>query len=475
MGSATDTKRTVNRSMVKIAGDSFYSNPYDVIDRASLNFFEPKDNSNKFYIAELHQSLSGLGYRLYVNYGRVGRDGVENAQKFDTLGSAQREFTKKVASKVKKGYLQVDLATFNRGSSEGQNKVNADSLGKDVKVAVKSNLSKEVQNFVTHIYAEANQAVSVSISGSSKTDVKAPLGNLGIGGIGKARGVLQEISNALAVKNIDAVRNLSVLYYRNVPRKMPSDIRDESTWILNTQARIQKEMDTLDLYEDTLRLLPVMGTSDIDKKFMALGCDLQYIDKASEEYTYIQHKVDSTHAPNHNFKAKVVNAFRVDQKHAPKFDASCGNVRHLFHGTRNANMVGILSSHLKLPHTLNNDVYITGAMFGSGIYFASNSTKSLNYSRGSFGGRQNKYDTVFLFICEVALGKVYKCTTPQNFRRPPLGYDSVMGVGEDTLRKMIARGEDVPSTTTRLINNEFIIYDENRQRLKYIVEVEINR
>lgn len=470
--SSVATKRTVTRNMVKISGDSFYDNPYDVIDRASLNFFEPKDNSNKFYIAEVHQSLSGLGFRLYVNYGRVGRAGVENAQKFTTLGETQKEFTKKVTSKVKKGYTQVDLATFNRGSSQGQNKVNADSLGKDVKIAVKSNMPKEIQDFVTHIYAEANQAVSVSISGSSKVDVKAPLGNLGVKGINQARGVLQEISNALTVRNIDAVRNLSILYYRNVPRKMPSDIRDESTWILNTQARIQKEMDTLDLYEDTLRLLPVMGTSDIDKRYMALNCDIAYIDKTSEEFGYILHKIETTHAPNHHFKAKVVNAFKVNQKNAPKFDASCGNVRHLFHGTRSANMVGILSSHLKLPHTLNG-VYITGAMFGNGLYFASECSKSLNYSRGVFGGRRNKYNTVFLFIAEVALGNVHKCTSAQNFRQPPAGYDSVMGVGERTLNNMIARGEAVPSRTTSLINNEFIIYNESRQRLKYIVEVEL--
>lgn len=471
--SSVATKRTVNRNMVKISGDSFYDNAYDVVDRASLNFFEPKDNSNKFYIAEVHQSLSGLGYRLYVNYGRVGRDGVENAQKFDILATAQREFNKKVASKVKKGYLQVDLATFTRGSSEGQNKVNATSLGKDVKVTVKSNMPKEIQEFVTQIYAEANQAVSVSISGSSKTDVKAPLGNLGINGITQARGVLQDISKALMVKNIDAVRNLSVLYYRNVPRKMPSDIRDESTWILNTQARIQKEMDTLDLYEDTLRLLPVMGNSDIDKKYMALNCDLDYIAKNTEEFDYISNKVISTHAPNHHFKAKVVNAFKVNQKNAPKFDSSCGNVRHLFHGTRSANMVGILSSHLKLPNTLSN-VHITGAMFGGGIYFASECSKSLNYSRGVFGGRRNKYDTVFLFVSEVALGNVHMCTSAQNFRQPPLGYDSVMGIGERTLNNMIARGENVPSRTTSLINNEFIIYNEARQRIKYIVEVELN-
>lgn len=471
--SVSQPKRTVHRSMVKIKGDSFYDRNYDVVERESLNFFEPEDNSNKFYIAEVHKGSHG-DFRLYINYGRVGRDGVENAQKFDTLTSVKSAFDKKVASKVKKGYTKVDLATFTRGSSQGQSQVNIDSVGvnvKDIRLN-SSKLDKKVQELITHIYAEANQAVSVSMTGNIKADVKAPLGNLGIGGIKKARFLLDDISYYAKEGDISKVRDLSIIYYRNVPRKMPSDIRDERTWILNTPDRIRKEFETLDLYEDTLRLLPAMGTSDIDAKYDALACDIKVVD--DETLAYIIKKIDESYAPNHNFKAKVVNAFEVNQKNAPRFDDSCGNVRRLFHGTRSANLVGILSSHLKLPTSLKG-VHITGAMFGNGIYFASESTKSLNYSMGTFGGQRNKYPTVFLFICDVALGNVKKEFSATPYNKAPNGYHSVMGVGGRTLQNMIKRGE-VPSTSrTSLINNEFIIYNQSRQRIKYVVEVEIVR
>lgn len=451
-------KRTVNRTMKMARTDDFYDSPYTVVERVSLHMFDPRVNSNKFYIAEVHQSDVGLGYRFFVNHGRVGTKGSPKSEVQPTLQAAITKFNAKVREKLRKGYNKVDLATVTAGSDQGTKKVNADALQGvvDTTKVVKqsSKLPSKVADFVKHIYEEANQAVAISLTGSVKTDIKAPLGNLGINGINRGRQILNQLARAVRNRDRYMIEHLSVQYYNVIPRKMPSNLRTDTSWILSTNDRISKEMDVLDLYEDSLRMLPIMGLSDIDSKYEALNCDIAYITDP-DTLSYINYKVSSTHAANHNYKLRVVNAFEVNLRNAPQFNNSCGNVRRLFHGSRSANLVGILSSYLKLPSNLGSDIIKTGTMFGPGIYFASDCTKSANYSFGSWSGRPNKYKTAFLLICEVALGNVYKVQSPHYFLSPPSGYHSVMGV----------KGP-------HLINNEFIVYRPDQVRVRYVVEVE---
>ncbi|MNL91380.1 Poly(ADP-ribose) polymerase catalytic domain protein [compost metagenome] len=465
-------KKTVVRKQIDIRQDPFYSEDFEVVDAITLNKFYPDEGNNKFYVAEVHRNKNGTEFRYYINYGKVGVEGAKTAQSFTTLDNALKEFNSKVNSKVRKGYVKIDLAVNARGSSANRQKVNVASLGsvaKNIKTEP-SKLPKPIQDFVTKIYDEANQAVSMSISGSVKSDVQSPLGNLGVQGIQKGRVILGHIQRAIKLSDAQTVRNASIDYFKNIPRKLPRNLKDESVWLLSSQAKVAEELDVLDLYEDALRLLPVMGVSDIDAKFNALYTDMRVVD--TKTLDWIKEKIRTTHASNHRFKLNVLNAFELNQKNAPQFDNSYGNVRHLFHGSRNANLVGILSSHLKMPNTLGGNIYKAGAMFGPGIYFASDSTKSANYSMANWGGKPNKYKTFYMFICEVALGRVHMDFSSNYHLSAPSGYDSVMGVGRSSLESMITRGEVPRGRGSSLINNEFIVYRENQARIKYIVELE---
>lgn len=452
--------------------DSFYGGNYTVINKVSLNMFNPKDNNNKFYILEAHSNNKGE-YRLYANYGRVGSKGQHVSKAYDSLSRLQSEFNKTVVSKEKKGYNKVDLVTTSRGSDVGKTIVNANSLGNLVdakKIKTKSKLSPKVIDLVTKIYTEANQAVNISMNGTVNGDIKAPLGNLGVEGIDKGKYILGEIAKAMQNKDDYRVEQYSMMYYKYIPRKLPTNLRMDKSWMIDTQSKIDKELDILKLYEDTLRMLPAMGVSDIDVKYKALNCNIEHVtDK--ETIDYIENKIANGYAPNHRFRAKLKNVYEIKQKNAPRFDNSCGNVRMMFHGTKGANLVGILSSHLKLPTQLKG-VHITGAMFGPGIYFGEFS-KSLQYSMNRFGGGANKTNSVYMFVCEVAMGNVYKATKAHYYTKAPNGYHSVMGVGEATLKRMKDRGEISSSATTSLINNEFIIYNQSRQRIKYLLELEM--
>ena len=455
--SSDKPKKQIHRVMIDTAKDDFYADDYTVIRNACLNYFDPKVNSNKFYIAEVHSSSTDKGFRLYINYGRNGERGAENAQKFPSLDAAIKAYEKKLREKRNKGYKDVDIAVGTRGSEKAQNIVKASALGNlannvNVPKSLKSNLEPSIQQLVRKIYDEANQAVSLSVSGKANSDTAGPLGNMGINGINRGRDILYTISQAIKMKDYRLIEEASIQYYTYVPRKLSSKLQKTNDWLIDSNQRVQRELDTLDLYEDTLRMLPVMGTSDIDKKYMGLYCDISPVDARTMEY--IKEKIRTTHAHNHHFKLQVTGAWAVRQKNAPMLDTTPGNIVNLFHGSRSANIVGILSSHLKMPNTLGNTVVKTGAMFGPGIYLASDCTKSANYSFGSWCGRANKYDTAYLFIVASALGNVYKVTSSQHFLQPPAGYHSVMGCKGGSL-----------------INNEFIVYRENQVHIEYIVEV----
>lgn len=67
-------------------------------------------------------------------------------------------------------------------------------------------------------------------------------------------------------------------------------------------------------------------------------------------------------------------------------------------------------------------------MFGAGIYFADQSTKSANYCWGFGSASNNGIDTNFLFVCEVATGRIKEYEDAQIYlNSAPRGYNSVMG------------------------------------------------
>lgn len=96
----------------------------------------------------------------------------------------------------------------------------------------------------------------------------------------------------------------------------------------------------------------------------------------------------------------------------------------------------------------------TGAMFGYGLYFSDQSTKSLNYCDGMLWNNSKKQDKVYMFLAEVAMGNFYipKDSTRNN---PPKGYDSYFAKGRES----------------GVQNNEMIVFNTNQIKLKYILEI----
>jgi poly [ADP-ribose] polymerase len=128
-------------------------------------------------------------------------------------------------------------------------------------------------------------------------------------------------------------------------------------------------------------------------------------------------------------------------------------VKELFHGSRNANILGILTKGLLIAPA---NVPSTGYMFGRGLYFANRSTKSTQYSVGRYNGGNNGRDNAFLFLADVAVGKMKEYDSGHYQDYAPHGYDSVKGVAG-----------------RQLLHDEFIVYNVSQARIKYVVDFKL--
>lgn len=141
-------------------------------------------------------------------------------------------------------------------------------------------------------------------------------------------------------------------------------------------------------------------------------------------------------------------AFEADGK-------KVGNIKQLWHGTRTFNVLSILKSGLVVPKSAPGSTFaITGRMFGDGLYFSDQSTKSLNYSQGFWDRTSPRDNKCFMFLADVAMGKEYTPSRPE--QHIPRGYDS-----------MLAK-----AGKSGVLNNEMVVYRLGQANLRYLIEFE---
>ena len=127
----------------------------------------------------------------------------------------------------------------------------------------------------------------------------------------------------------------------------------------------------------------------------------------------------------------------------------------LWHGTRAHNVLSILKGGLIIPPSTGAGGYtIAGRMFGDGVYFSDQSTKSLNYSAGYWGSGGAEKGNIFMLNAQVAMGKSY--TPPGPTQRRPAGYDSIYAIGGKS----------------GVQNNEMIVPTLEQIHLDYLCEFE---
>ncbi len=451
-----------------------FDSDFEVVKTVTLQKTDMGEGNNKFYQIELHKGKNNGKFRIYSCYGRTGTSNPAKEERIPGSGSEEIEFDKLQKSKEKKSYKKVDMVSTKQGTDAGNQKILSNDFKKD-KVVDPTNapsnipsvkLSSSIVDLVKILYEEAGQSCQSQLNGSLQATAENPLGTLSLTQLTEGKKILAEV-NALLSKDkklIDSIEpevvKLTNEFYSAIPQVIPLRPKSESgrkEWIrgfaLNNSKILDEKQDLLDLLGDVKGMMAGFATSDIAVKYDQMNCDVQ--ETTPDEFKKIKHFLESTQSRHHSWKLNARRIWKISskgQKSYRKYMEPIGNIQPLFHGSRAANILGICKKGLLLRPP---GAYVTGSMFGNGLYFADQSTKSSQYATARYGGAGSRYTSCYyMYVADVALGRIKKLqSSDSSLIKAPHGYDSV-------------QGEKGPS----LVHNEFITYDVRQNELQYLIE-----
>jgi predicted DNA-binding WGR domain protein len=472
------------------------------IKRWTLNFTDITGNSNKFYNLEVVKTDKGV--YLYTVYGRVGNDGVREYRQCKNQSHAEHQAEKLIKSKIKKGYNEIKLIKTDVGSEVSKTKVEKDVVStatldklkiKFSEIETQSKLHKEVQGLVRGWFGDTALFVQRNLD-----TAKCPLGQLSLHQIDIGRQALDE-ARVIANKNkpdLAELNRLTSLYYTNIPHVLGHRINADELRFDN-DLKINQAHDVLDVFADAKNIEKVLNNkSSVDAQYDTLNADIEFVEEGSPTFKWISAMFHETRAHNHKGlgKMRVNRVFKLTRRDDEKYFSEvansiakeCGkhnppeimnkfsktrpdiskemlevynasNTFPVWHGTRKANMVGITTRGLLIRPS---GVVHAGSMYGSAIYWAVNSSKSINYCdvKGSHWAKGNEKQG-YLFLSDVSFGnaKIAKGSyyyTKQNIKP----YHSVWAQGGNS----------------GVVNDELMTYVQSgkgqQHRMRYVVEFE---
>ncbi|QMW03223.1 ADP-ribose polymerase [Spirosoma foliorum] len=391
------------------------------------------ENNNKFY--EMRENENGT---FDVYYGRVG--GFRNKA---THPLAQ--WNQKLREKTAKGYTdQTHLFAESSPATDASTIADPTVRGLMSRLLDLANLSI-FQNYTVTAQQVTRKQVET------------------------AQQMLDELATQLRVgMNTSAFNSRLLDLFKVIPRRMThvgqhlvgnAPLSDDDLQPLRDN--LADEQATLDVMRGQVELAPVPTSPDQAPPTLLESMNLTIEPETDNHVLKLIKKMMGENA--HKFDA----AFSV--RHAATdaaFNAYVGKQQNrktlaLWHGSRSENWLSILKNGLVLRPA---NAVITGKMFGYGIYFADQFSKSLNYTslNGSVwtNGRQNE---AYLAIYEVHVGEQLELTKhePQH-----------MQLDGNALKKLDSRYDSVFARQgVSLQKNEFIVYNQAQCTVRYIVRI----
>jgi len=474
------------------------------IKQWTLNYTDLELNSNKFYSMEIVKGSDNKIY-LFTSYGRVGGTPAKEYRICTSQSQAEVEAEKIIKSKNKKGYVEIKLAKADVGSEIAKSKINNNvaslealkKAGIQVKEepAASSKLHTEVQDLVRTWFGITQDFIDLNLDTK-----KCALGQLSLDQLTKGKDLLEEARKIIHLPKPDKqeLNKLTNLYYSNIPHNFGYRKLDIDNLRLDTDIKIDQAFDILDIFGNAKDVQAVISKkSAVDAQYATLNAEIDFVDPSDPTWKWIDAMLHETRASNHNalgrlkthkiFSVKRNKESEVFLANAEDIAKKCGkflpssvyvsllkkrpdlpkeledlyknaNICPGWHGTRRANMIGITTKGLLIRPS---GVVHAGSAFGDGIYWATNSTKSINYCdvKGSHWVQGNN-KTAYLFLADVAFGN-QKITQKSHF----------------FTKKNIYPNHSVwAKTGGSLFNEELITYEPtgpNQQHIiKYIIEFE---
>jgi poly [ADP-ribose] polymerase len=409
-------------------------------------------NNNKFWNVKVYSDG-----RLETVYGRVGDSGASTLKNFGTeaeaIRQAEKMITKKEKGKPKGGtrvsvYKEIEIV-----GTVGSKVNNTKSVGKDTFKKI-ANGDSAVEKLIAFLDKQNihNITNNTNITYDETTGLfSTPLGVVGQTCIDDARNVLSKIKTHVGKSNKTGdklAEEFMMLIPQDIGRRRPT---------LSAICPNMNKFDELNSILDSLQgSLDILNSSDNDDDddneeldFGVLVSQIttkKVIDKIKKLYGKTR---KSQHVCYHLDVDKVWGVEHKAMNAAYETKKKLGNIQQLWHGTRVGNVLSILAKGMYIPPSSAS--HCTGRMFGDGLYFSDQSTKSLNYAYGYWSGTKSNH--CFMFLFDVIMGKSY---TPSSYggRLPKSGYDS-------TFAKAGESG---------VMNNEMIVYNAAQCRPVYLVE-----
>ncbi len=477
-------------------------------------FTQDGKDSNKMYHGAIVQHRTTKKWYVYFEWGRTGAKNpsfqfVECSSEAD----AQKEFASQLHDKndkrgqwvtiagirtlrAKPGkdcYLVRPQATRSTGLPDAKT-IKLNEGAKVEKAPTAKKVTSNVDTPTLKLMRDLSVA-TVTYTRGSMADSSLPTQTA----IEEARSILTEAQKRLVVvgdvvedqvADRELVQLTSVLYSR-IPKKKPVGAAAD-TWILSKNNISLWNLD-LDAFESALY------SEDIEENttdpLAGMPLTMSWIEPKSDLGKFLHNWWPRATANRHGYlgKMNIKNLWKVDRfgddekltsqqdlvlngkyriAERPLFQpertdlADAGlmkrwhdsNTALLLHGTRTQNVSGILRESFRLPKQLVG-VIITGAMFGSGVYFADDFKKSAGYtslSSGLYSGGAGGVGSrdAFMFAADVVCGNPFVAPGPRGYTEPPKGHHCIFGKGG----------------VSQVQNNEWIVFNRNQYRIRYLAE-----
>lgn len=418
--------------------------------REMLIYVDTNGNNNKFY--ELTELPDGVS----VRYGRVGSEGTTRVYRgYSAYETKKRE-------KLRKGYVPFagdpqPAAAVNRGA-DAQASVIKGLFAKETPAAM-ALAESLVSNNRHSIALGTGGKITVSDSGA----VTTALGPVTRAQLVEAAALLDGIDRKLPPASAVPSRDISA-YLTLIPQRI-ANLRDTDKWL--TREWVREQRDLLDALRTAVTLnAPASANDDVEP--MQSRHKLVEVAKGSKVFKDIEKRFrDSMNSIHAAASYKPVRVWAVTDENAPEWDKLMEDRkwhRTLWHGTTAGNVLSILRTGLICPPSSDARYATSGRMFGDGVYFSDQSTKSLNYAVGAWNRNTGTGNPV-MFLSDVAMGREYRTTASDTassaVRAARTGKDHK---GRPHTSLFVRAG------TCGVRNNEMIVWDSPAIKITYLVE-----
>ncbi len=423
------------------------------------------NNNNKFWNITLLPDFT-----VTTHWGRIGDSGQTKEFKHPDLESAERLFDKKCREKSSgagsSGAKYVKQRTIDTGCSVAKERSKFHLAELAVKQIATNNpeavtLVRELTRQNIHDILQHTQ-ITLGDDGIFRT----PLGVVTQEGIDEARRLLATIGRYVESDGYDEAPFKSAVehYLMAVPQNLghgrpdlrklypsPQAIQAQNQILDSLQASLQTVL-TAPANPDVANPDPLPEPALFDAKLFLVE-DRKTIDRITRKYQATQQSVhvSSAYKVNRVFGVEIAAMQSAFDREGSQF----GNVQELWHGTSVGNILSILKSGLKIAPPAT--AHIAGKMFGNGIYFSDQSTKSLNYAAGYWHQGTASAQTCYMFLFNVAMGNAYTPHSPAEcfgWTAAKPGYASTFAKGG----------------RSGVLNNEMIVYRESQCAPAFLVE-----